>query len=173
MLATAEARGRCRGRSWWPPVSPQTAGAECSGSRSYSEEGAFWTASLRSLKIGGLTGTKLVTSDAHAGLIAPIAAMVTGAAWQRCPVHFSALRAGPGPQGIRGDEAAAVRTIVAQPDAKQVREQLEVIVTMLGRQFHNLKTALRGAAEDITAFADFPVAHCAQTLVDEPARAGQ
>jgi hypothetical protein len=40
-----------------------------------------------------------------------------------------------------------------------VREQFEVIATMLGRQFPKVETMLREVAEDITAFADFPVAH--------------
>jgi len=52
-----------------------------------------------------------------------------------------------------------VRTIFAQPDAGLVREQLEVIATMLGRQFPKVGTMLRGAADEVTAFADFPVAH--------------
>jgi transposase-like protein len=33
-----------------------------------SEDGAFWTAFLRSLKARGLAGTQLVISDAHTGL---------------------------------------------------------------------------------------------------------
>ncbi|WP_196766253.1 transposase, partial [Mycobacterium avium] len=33
-----------------------------------SEDGAFWTAFLRSLKSRGLAGVQLVISDAHAGL---------------------------------------------------------------------------------------------------------
>ena len=40
-----------------------------------------------------------------------------------------------------------------------MRDQLDVIATMLGRQFPKVETMLREAAEDITAFADFPVAH--------------
>jgi putative transposase len=55
--------------------------------------------------------------------------------------------------------AAAVRTILAQPGAVSVRRQLQVIASMLGRQFPNLETMLRDAADDITAFADFPAAH--------------
>ena len=55
--------------------------------------------------------------------------------------------------------AAAIRTIFAQPDAEHVRDQLDVIATMLGRQFPKVETMLREAAEDITAFADFPPAH--------------
>jgi putative transposase len=54
-----------------------------------SEDGAFWTAFLRSLKARGLTGTQLVISDAHAGLKAAISAVLLGAAWQRCRVHWT------------------------------------------------------------------------------------
>jgi Transposase, Mutator family len=52
------------------------------------DDGAFWTAFLRSLKARGLTGTRLVISDAPAGLKAAIAPVMLGAAGQRCRVHF-------------------------------------------------------------------------------------
>src|SRR5688500_19743526 len=54
-----------------------------------SEDGAFWTAFLRSLKARGLAGTQLVISDAHTGLRAAIGAVLLGAAWQRCRVHWT------------------------------------------------------------------------------------
>jgi putative transposase len=60
-----------------------------------SEDGAFWTAFLRSLKARGLSGTKLVISDAHAGLKAAIAAVMLGAGWQRCRTHYADLRIMP------------------------------------------------------------------------------
>jgi Transposase, Mutator family len=53
-----------------------------------SEDGAFWTAFLRSLKARGLAGVQLVISDAHTGLKQAIAAVMAGACWQRCRVHF-------------------------------------------------------------------------------------
>src|SRR3954463_12923195 len=53
-----------------------------------SEDGAFWTAFLRTLKTRGLSGVQLVISDAHAGLRSAIAAVLLGASWQRCRVHF-------------------------------------------------------------------------------------
>ena len=52
-----------------------------------SEDGAFWTAFLRSLRARGLGGVQLVVSDAHTGLKQAIAAVLAGAAWQRCRVH--------------------------------------------------------------------------------------
>lgn len=124
-----------------------------------SEDGAFWTAFLRTLKTRGLTGTQLVISDAHAGLKSAIEAVMLGAAWQRCRVHFLRNLLAQVPKGSAEMVAAAVRTIFAQPDAEHVREQLDVIATMLGRQFPKVETMLREAADDITAFADFPPAH--------------
>ena len=124
-----------------------------------SEDGAFWTAFLRSLKARGLHGTQLVISDAHVGLKSAIAAVMVGCAWQRCRVHFLRNVLAQVTKGSAEMVAAAIRTIFAQPDAEHVRDQLDVIATMLGRQFPKVEAMLRDAADDITAFADFPVAH--------------
>ena len=124
-----------------------------------SESGAFWTAFLRSLKARGLAGVQLVISDAHTGLRAAIDAVLIGASWQRCRVHFLRNVLAQVPKGSAEMVAAAVRTVFAQPDTAHVREQLDVIATMLGRQFPKVETMLRDAATDITAFADFPVSH--------------
>jgi putative transposase len=124
-----------------------------------SEDGAFWTAFLRSLKTRGLHGVQLVISDAHAGLKHAIEAVLLGASWQRCRVHFLRNVLAQVPKGHADMAAAAIRTIFAQPDAAHVREQLGVIATMLGRQLPKVETMLRDAANDVTAFADFPVAH--------------
>jgi putative transposase len=124
-----------------------------------SEDGAFWTAFLRSLKARGLRGVQLVISDAHTGLKAAIAAVMIGAAWQRCRVHFLRNVLAQVPKASAEMVAAAIRTIFAQPDATHVRDQLDVIATMLGRQFPKVEAMLRDAAVDLTAFADFPTAH--------------
>jgi putative transposase len=52
-----------------------------------AEDGASWTAFLRGLVARGLSGVRLVTSDAHQGLKAAIAAVLDGASWQRCRTH--------------------------------------------------------------------------------------
>ena len=124
-----------------------------------SEDGAFWTAFLRSLKARGLGGVQLVISDAHEGLRQAIAAVLIGAAWQRCRVHFLRNLLAQVPKGHAEMVAAAIRTIFAQPKADMVRDQLDVIAGMLGRQFPKVENLLRAAEPDITAFADFPVPH--------------
>ena len=124
-----------------------------------SEDGAFWTAFLRGLKTRGLGGVQLVISDAHAGLKHAIEAVLIGAAWQRCRVHFLRNVLAQIPKGQAEMVAAAIRTIFAQPDAGHVRDQLDVIAGMLGRQFPKVEAMLRQTADDITAFADFPISH--------------
>ena len=47
------------------------------------EDGAGWLAFFRGLVARGLGGVRLVTSDAHAGLVAAIGATLPGATWQR------------------------------------------------------------------------------------------
>jgi transposase-like protein len=56
-----------------------------------SENEAFWTGCLRSLKVRGLGGVKLVISDAHTGLKKAIGVVFQGASWQRCRVHSCAM----------------------------------------------------------------------------------
>jgi putative transposase len=124
-----------------------------------SEDGAFWTAFLRSLKARGLGGVQLVISDAHTGLKQAIAAVLLGSSWQRCRVHFLRNVLAQVPKGSSEMVAAAIRTIFAQPDAAHVREQLGVIAGMLGRQSTKVESMLRDAADDLLAFTSFPPAH--------------
>jgi transposase-like protein len=124
-----------------------------------SESGAFWTGFLRGLKARGLHGVQLVISDAHTGLKTAVGSVLLGAGWQRCRVHFLRNLLAQVPKGSAEMVAAAIRTVFAQPDASNVRAQLEVIAGMLGRQFPKVETMLRKAADDITAFAEFPTAH--------------
>jgi putative transposase len=124
-----------------------------------SEDGAFWTAFLRSLKARGLAGVQLVIADAHLGLRQAVQATMAGAAVQRCRVHFLRNVLAQVPKGSAEMVAAAIRTIFAQPDATHVHEQLDVIAGMLGRQFPKLEAMLRDSAEELLAFTSFPVAH--------------
>jgi putative transposase len=75
-----------------------------------SEDGAFWTAFLRSLKARGLAGVQLMVSDAHTGLKQAIAAVMAGASWQRCRVHFPRNVLARVPKGSAEMVAAAIRS---------------------------------------------------------------
>ena len=124
-----------------------------------SEDGAFWTAFLRSLKARGLAGVQLVISDAHTGLTQAIGAVLAGACWQRCRVHFLRNVLARVPKASAEMVAAAIRTIFAQPTGAEVVEQLDKVTAMLQPKFPQVATMLADAREDLTAFTSFPVAH--------------
>ena len=124
-----------------------------------SEDGAFWTAFLRSLRARGLAGVRLVISDAHEGLRGAIGTVLLGTAWQRCRVHFLRNVLSRIPKGSAEMVLAAIRTIFAQPDAAAVREQLDEIAERLEPRFPTVAAMLVAAKEDVTAFTAFPFSH--------------
>lgn len=124
-----------------------------------SETEDFWTDFLRGLRDRGLGGVQLVVSDHHRGLMNAIEAILLGATWQRCRVHFMRNVLSKVTKGNTEMVAAAVRTIFAQPTGPLVREQVETVAAMLEPQLPAIADMLRAAREEITAFADFPEAH--------------
>jgi transposase-like protein len=158
-------KGRVRGRVLSRAVVVAT-GVTATGDREVlgvdigdTENGAFWTAFLRSLRARGLAGVQLMISDHHAGLKTAIESVMLGASWQRCRVHFMRNVLAKVPKASADMVAAAIRTIFAQPDATHVRSQLTEIVTTLEPQFPDVAAMLADAAEDLLAFTHFPLAH--------------
>jgi len=124
-----------------------------------SEDGAFWTAFLRSLRARGLDGVRLVISDAHEGLKGAIAKILLGSSWQRCKVHFLRDVLSRIPKGSADMVLAAVRTIFAQPDAVSADEQLTEIADKLTPRFPAVAEMLTDARTELLAFGAFPVSH--------------
>jgi len=127
-----------------------------------AEDGAGWLAFLRSLLARGLAGVRLVTSDAHPGLVDAIAATLTGAAWQRCRTHAMRNLLTRVPKSAQSFVATMVRTIFAQPDAETVHEQYHRIVDQLQTRFPEAAALLEDAAPDLLAFTSFPKEHWRQ-----------
>ena len=126
------------------------------------EDGAAWLAFLRSLVARGLTGVKLVTSDAHPGLVDAIAATLPGASWQRCRTHFMRNLLTRVPKSAQSFVATMVRSIFAQPDAETVHEQHRRIADQLETRFPEAAALLDDAAPDLLAFTGFPKEHWRQ-----------
>src|SRR5438874_340939 len=126
------------------------------------EDGSAWLAFLRSLVARGLGGVRLVTSDAHPGLVDAIAATLPGAAWQRCRTHAMRNLLTRVPRSAQSFVATMVRTIFAQPDADTVYEQHRRIVDQLETRFPEAAALLEEAAPDLLAFTAFPKEHWRQ-----------
>jgi transposase-like protein len=133
-----------------------------------SEDGAFWTEFLRSLRARGLSGVRLVISDAHLGIQQAVSTVMLGSAWQRCRVHFMRNVLARVPRASAEMVAAAIRTIFAQPDADAVSAQCDRIADMLAQQFPVVADMLQAARTDLLAFCAFPVAHWRQIWSTNP-----
>ena len=133
-----------------------------------SEDRGFWTAFLRGLVKRGLTGVRLVISDAHEGLKAAIGTVLNGAAWQRCRVHFMRNLLATVPQTAREPIAAIVRTIFAQPDYASSMVQLHKVADGLRARLPQAAALLEDAAEDILAHKHFPEEHRRQLHSTNP-----
>jgi putative transposase len=121
-----------------------------------SEDGAGWLAFFRDLVARGLTGVKLVTSDAHAGLVGAVAATLPGASWQRCRTHYAANLMSATPKSSWGWVKALLHSVYDQPDAEAVHAQFDRVVDALTEKLPQVAEHLETARADILAFTGFP-----------------
>ena len=133
-----------------------------------TEDGAGWTAFLRSLVARGLSGVQLVISDAHEGLKNAIAGVLPGASWQRCRTHFVRNLMTRVPKSAQAMVATLVRSIFEQPDADTTWAQHARVVEQLEERFADAAVMLVDAAPDVLAFTAFPKEHWRQIRSNNP-----
>ena len=121
-----------------------------------SEDGAGWLGFFRDLVARGLAGVKLVTSDAHAGLVAAIGATLEGAAWQRCRTHYAANLMSITPKASWPWVKTMLHSIYDQPDAPSVHAQFDRAISALEAKLPAVADHLETARADILAFTAFP-----------------
>ena len=123
-----------------------------------SEAETFWTEFLRKLKRRGLSGVKLVISDAHEGIKAAVA-KVFRATWQRCRVHFLRNVLAHAGRSGRRVVSAFIATAFAQDDAASARAQWRQVADQLRPKLPKLATMLDASEEDVLAYMTFPKEH--------------
>ena len=121
-----------------------------------AEDGAGWLTFLRSLTARGLSGVRLVTSDAHAGLVAAIGATLPGAAWQRCRTHYTTNLMAVTPKASWPWVRTLLHSVFDQPDAESVAAQYDRIIDALTDKLPKAADHLEAARADLLAFAAFP-----------------
>jgi putative transposase len=132
------------------------------------EDGAGWTAFMRSLTARGLHGVQLAISDAHCGIKDAIAATLPGAAWQRCRTHFMRNVLSKVPKSTQDFVAALVRSVFTQPNPEEVHAQFERVIEQLAGNFDPVADMLIDACDEILAFTTFPKEHWRQIWSNNP-----
>lgn len=133
-----------------------------------SEDGSFWLAFLRGLVARGLHGVQVVTSDAHEGLRQAIGAVLHGASWQRCRVHFLRNALSLVPKSAQPLVAATIRTVFAQPTPENARQQWRQVADSFRPRWPRLAALMDAAEADVLAYLAFPPAHWRQLWSTNP-----
>jgi transposase-like protein len=121
-----------------------------------AEDGAGWLAFLRGLVARGLSGVRLVISDAHAGLVAAIGSALPGASWQRCRTHYLRNLLNRVPKSAQPHVATQVRTIFDQADTEAVNAQYDRVVEALTVKYPEAGEHLDSARAELLAFTAYP-----------------
>jgi putative transposase len=132
-----------------------------------SEAEPFWTAFLRKLSRRGLRGVKLVVSDAHEGLKAAVAKILS-ATWQRCRVHFMRNALAHAGRSGRRVVSAFIATAFAQDDADAARTQWRRVADQLRPKVPKLAILMDEAETDVLAYMTFPAQHRAKLHSTNP-----
>jgi transposase-like protein len=122
---------------------------------SSTEDGAGWLTFFRDLVARGLTGVKLVISDAHAGLVAAAGATL-GGAWQRCRTHYAANLMSVTPKSSWPWVKTLLQTVFDQPDKESVDAQFDRVLDALEHKLPKSFEHLEAARDELLAFTVFP-----------------
>jgi transposase-like protein len=134
-----------------------------------SETGAAWNEFFADLVARGLSGVRLVTSDAHAGLVEAIAANLPGATWQRCRTHYAANLMSVTPKSMWPAVKAMLHSVYDQPDRGSVHAQFDRLLEYVAGKLPEVHDHLDAARADILAFTDFPKDVWTQIWSNNPA----
>jgi len=134
-----------------------------------SETKSAWNTFFADLVARGLAGVRLVTSDAHAGLVAAIAANLPGAVWQRCRTHYAANLMAVTPKHAWPAVKAMLHSVYDQPDAAAVHAQFDRLLDYTSDKLPAVFNHLEAARDDLLAFTTSPKDVWTQIWSNNPA----
>jgi transposase-like protein len=124
-----------------------------------SESEQSWGEMFRQLKDRGMKGLRLLTSDAHGGIVSAMRRHFQGVAWQRCRVHFKREMCKKVSYKV-AKELMADLVVVFEPQERVecLRRGEEMAARWEGR-YSAVAKMLREGLEDCLAVLDFPEHH--------------
>ncbi|MDB5551033.1 MAG: transposase [Rhizobium sp.] len=132
-----------------------------------SEAEPIWTEFLRKLTRRGLSGVKLVISDAHEGIEAAVS-KVLSATWQRCRVHFMRNALAHAGKSGRRVVSAFIATAFAQDTPEAASTQWRSVADQIRPKVPKLATLMDSAEQDVLAYMTFPRQHWAKLHSTNP-----
>lgn len=119
-----------------------------------------WLGFLRKLRDRGATGTELVVSDAHGGLVRAVGEVFQGAAWQRCAVHLmrDCMREA-GSRSLKRRVGRIMSPVFRAKDAATARAMYHVACDMLRDCCPKAADVAEEAEPDALAYLAFPPSH--------------
>ena len=138
----------------------------CEGAK---EDKSGWSNFLRHLADRGLTGVKLIISDACRGLVESIADYLPDAQWQRCMVHFYRNVFSHVPSTKVREITHMLKAIHAQENRKAAQEKAEAVIAHLRAQRLTRAAGLieESIGETLTYYG-FPDSHWRKIRTNNP-----
>jgi putative transposase len=133
------------------------------------EDQAGWSGFLAHLKQRGLSGVKLIISDACMGLVASVNEHFPEARWQRCTVHFYRNVFSHVPRGKVREVARMLKAIHASEDLPAAREKAQAVIAKL----HAMRLAkaaqlVEEHVEETLVYYGFPAGHWRRIRTNNP-----
>ena len=123
-----------------------------------AESEESWTGFFKGLRERGLTGVKLVISDAHKGLIAAVR-KVLKAEWQRCKVHFYRNVLVHVPKRSQAEVSEAMKAVFVQRDEKSAKAKAAEMVRQLQGRFAKAMEIFESGIDDVLSYLHYPQSH--------------
>ena len=135
----------------------------------HKEDKSGWGGFLEHLKARGLTGVRLIVSDACMGLIESVAEYYPDADWQRCTVHFYRNVFSHVPRNKTREVAAMLKAIHAQEHRQAAEEKAaRVIDDLRAMRLGKAAELVEARIHETLRYYGYPPAHWIKLRTNNP-----
>ena len=124
-----------------------------------SESEDTWGELFRQLKDRGLRGLRLLTSDAHSGIVSAMRRHFQGVAWQRCQVHFKREVLRKVSYKVYREVAQDLVAVLEPGERTECLRRGEEMAARWEKRYPSVSRMLREGLEDCLSVLDFPEHH--------------
>jgi transposase-like protein len=124
-----------------------------------SESEATWSEVFKDLKARGLSGVRMIVSDAHKGITAAIKRHLQGVPWQRCRVHFTRELTNKASWRDRKDMIKDFKSIYASEEKAMCLKTAKEVAEKWEKRYPAIANALQMGVEDTLTVLALPSSH--------------